>query len=66
MRSEEACIGMRVKVSRDYRKSDLREMNGTIVHRYGDISYLALDVLLDDGRSELFWHHELDAMESAR
>ena len=66
MRSEEAYIGMRVKVSGDYRKSELREMNGTIVHRYGDISYLALDVLLDDGRSELFWHHELDATESTR
>lgn len=64
MKSEEARIGMRVRVSEEHRKLELREMNGTIVQRYGDSSYLALDVRLDDGRSELFWHHELDEVES--
>jgi len=26
----------------------------------GDPTYIALDVLLDDGHSEVFWHHELE------
>jgi len=28
--------------------------------RWGDPSYTALDVLLDDGSQQLFWHHELE------
>jgi hypothetical protein len=35
-------------------------MVGTIEKRWGDPDYIALDVLLDDGSSELFWHHELE------
>jgi hypothetical protein len=35
-------------------------MVGTIEERWGNPEYIALDVLLDDGRSELFWHHELE------
>jgi len=26
----------------------------------GNPDYVALDVLLEDGRSELFWYHELE------
>jgi hypothetical protein len=33
---------------------------GTIKKRWGDPSYTALDVLLDDGTQQLFWHHELE------
>jgi hypothetical protein len=33
---------------------------GTIAKRWGDPTYSALDVDLDDGRSELFWHYELE------
>jgi len=32
----------------------------TIEKRWGDPTYVALDVLIEDGRSELFWHHELE------
>jgi hypothetical protein len=28
--------------------------------KWGSPEYLALDVLLDDGRMQLFWHHELE------
>jgi hypothetical protein len=28
----------------------------------GRPTYLALDVLLDDGTQQLFWHHELEEM----
>jgi hypothetical protein len=33
---------------------------GTITGKWGNPEYLALDVLLDDGRTLLFWHHELE------
>jgi len=33
---------------------------GTIEKRWGNPDYVALDVLFDDGRSELFWYHELE------
>jgi len=58
---KEARIGMRVRVGESLRESELRGLLGTIRGRWGHPDYVALDVLLDDGRLELFWHHELDA-----
>ena len=58
--SEEAQIGRRVRVREDHRTSDWRGKAGTIAKRWGDPSYTALDVLLDDGGQQLFWHHELE------
>ena len=63
MISEEAFIGRRVLVSTSYRKPEMRGQAGTILKRWGDPHYLALDVLLEDGTSRLFWHHELDECE---
>jgi hypothetical protein len=60
MLSEEAQIGKRVRVRADHRSTPLRGLVGTIEKSWGDPSYTALDVLLDEGRSELFWHHELE------
>ena len=61
MRSEEACIGKRVKVREVTRQSPTVPASvGTIKKRWGDPSYTALDVLLDDGTLKLFWHHELE------
>ena len=31
-----------------------------ITKRWGSPDYVALDVLMDDGTSQLFWHHELE------
>jgi hypothetical protein len=61
--SEVALIGMRVRVSESLLQSELRGLEGTIARRWGSPHYLALDVLLDDGRSQLFWHHELEEIE---
>jgi hypothetical protein len=36
---------------------------GTITKRWGDPGYVAVDVLMDDGTSQLFWHHELDGLD---
>ncbi len=63
MTSEEARPGMRVRISDDHRRPALRGLVGTIKRRYGESTYLALEVLFENGRSELFWHHELNAAE---
>jgi hypothetical protein len=61
VRSEEASIGKRVRVREVTRQSPtLSASVGTIERRWGDPSYTALDVLLDDGTLKLFWHHELE------
>ena len=63
MKSEEACVGKRVRVREDHRKDNLRGRKGTIVERWGDPSYVALDVLLDVGEWQLFWYHELEEIK---
>jgi hypothetical protein len=62
VRSEEALLGTRVTVSA-HLQSEQRGRVGRIIRRWGHPSYVALDVLLDDGSSELFWHHELEDIE---
>jgi hypothetical protein len=63
MMSEEACVGMRVRVRDSLPRTDLRGKEGTIAGRWVSPHYLALDVLLDDGGTQLFWHHELEEIE---
>ena len=60
MTSEEARIGLRVRVREEHRSPHVRGRTGTVTHAWGDPHYLALDVLLDDGDEKLFWHHELE------
>jgi hypothetical protein len=57
--SEEALVGMRVRVRDSLQNVELRGLEGTITGRWGSPHYVALDVLLDDGHTQLFWHHEL-------
>jgi hypothetical protein len=68
VRSEETIIGARVRVGEGsgHRCSEWRGLTGTIGARWGNPDYPALDVLLEDGRTRLFWHHELEKIaESA-
>jgi hypothetical protein len=58
--SEEAQIGKRVRIRQEHRSVPLRGRVGTIEKRWGSPAYVALDVMLDDGGSELFWYHELE------
>lgn len=60
MRSEEASLGKRVVVTTDYRNPELRGRRGVIVGSYGSPDYVALDVQLEGGSTELFWHHQLE------
>jgi hypothetical protein len=64
MRSEEARIGARVRVSESGRRSEWRELTGTVSAKWGNPEYLALDVRMDEGRMQLFWHHELEEIGS--
>jgi hypothetical protein len=54
MRSEEARIGARVRVSESGRSPEWRGLTGTISGKWGNPEYLALDVQLDEGRMQLF------------
>ena len=65
MESYEACPGTAVRVREDYRRPELEGMGGTIEQCWGSADYLALDVRLEDGRSELFWFHQLDTATPA-
>jgi hypothetical protein len=65
MMSEEALIGMRVKVRESLLRAELRGKEGTITGSWGSPDYVAVDVFLDDGRMQLFWHHELEEIEEA-
>ena len=61
MRSEEARIGKQVRVREVARPwPTLPASVDTTKKKWGDPSYTALDVLLDDGTQQLFWHHELE------
>ena len=59
-RSEERGYGARVRVSETDPRPDLRGLSGTITQSYGAPDYPAYEVLLDDGRSQLFWHYYLE------
>jgi hypothetical protein len=63
--SEEALVGTKVRVGESLLRPELRGRLGTITGRWGSPNYVALDVLLDDGRSQLFWHHELEEHNGA-
>lgn len=65
MQSHEARPGAAVRVREGCRRPELEGMSGIIEQCWGSPDYLALDVRLEDGRSELFWFHQLDAAAPA-
>lgn len=60
MKSEQARIGARVRVVECALRSEWRGLTGRISGKWGHPEYLALDVRMDDGSKQLFWHHELE------
>ena len=66
MEGYEACPGTVVRVREGYRRPELEGMGGIIEQCWGSPDYRALDVRLEDGRSELFWFHQLDTVAPAR
>jgi len=59
-RGKEARIGARVRVQADHAEISLRRREGTITQKWGHPDHAAVDVVLDDGRTVLFWHYELE------
>ena len=57
---EDARLGTSVLVQLDYRKPHRRGSVGTIRKRYGTRHYTAFEVLFPDGKTELFWDHQLE------
>jgi hypothetical protein len=60
VRSAEAHVGVRVRVSPSCRKPGLRGAVGTIANIWGTPHYAVVEVRLDAGKSELLWRHELE------
>jgi hypothetical protein len=60
VRGEQARIGARVRVGESGLRPEWRGLTGTISGRLGHPEYPAIDVRMEDGRSQLFWHHELE------
>ena len=46
-------------------KADFAGMLGTVQHCWGQSEHAAVDVLLEDRRSELFWITDLDVADEA-
>ena len=61
--SNEVHPGLMVRVREGYRKSEFDGMLGTVKQTFGHPDYAAVDVQLEDGRLELFWHHQLDKVD---
>jgi hypothetical protein len=57
---ENARLGTRVLVQLDYRKPQRQGSVGTIKKRYGIPDYTTFEVLFPDGKTELFWEHQLE------
>ena len=63
MQAYEARRGTAVQVREGHWKSQFAGMYGTIQHCWGNSEHAAVDVLLEDGRSELFWLPDLSVVE---
>ena len=63
MQAYEARRGTEVRVREDHWKSRFAGMSGAVQHIWGNSEHVAVDVLLDDGRSELFWLDDLSVVD---
>ena len=60
MTPEHARPGMRVRVMEHHRVEERRGLVGTIVARYGEEDYVAVNVRLVGGQYRLFWPRDLE------
>ena len=63
MQGYDARRGTVVRVRNGHWKSQFAGMNGAIQNCWGHSEYAAVDVLLEDGRSELFWLPDLAVVD---
>jgi hypothetical protein len=63
VQANEARRGTVVRVREGHWKSQFAGIRGTVQHLWGDSEHAAVDVLLADGRSELFWLSDLSVVD---
>ena len=63
MKSRETRPGLAVRVKDGHWRSEFRGTLGTVENKWGHPDHPALDVRLEDGRSELFWFHDLEKVQ---
>jgi len=59
MQANEARRGTVVRVREGHWKGQFAGMRATVQNLWGQSEHVAVDVLLEDGRSELFWLPDL-------
>jgi hypothetical protein len=63
LQANEARRGTVVRVREGHWKSQFAGMAGTVQNCWGNSEHVAVDVLLEDGRSELFWLTDLSVVD---
>ena len=63
LQAYEARRGTVVRVRQGHWKSQFAGMRGTVQNLWGQSEHAAVDVLLEDGRSELFWLPDLAVVD---
>ena len=63
---QEVRVGTKVRVQECLRDPKLRGLVGEVVQVHGTDDYRALAVRFTDGRSSLFWDHELEEAGEGR
>ena len=63
MQAYEARRGKVVQVRHGHWKDEFAEMRGIIQERWGASEHAAVEVLLEDGSSELFWLADLSEVD---
>lgn len=63
MQAYEARRGKVVQVRNGHWKDEFAGMCGTIQERWGNSEHAAVEVLLEDGSSELFWLADLSEVD---
>ena len=63
MQAYEARRGKVVPVRQGHWANEFAGMRGTIQERWGNSEHVAVDVLIEDGSSELFWLADLTEVD---
>jgi hypothetical protein len=63
VRYEQVRVDKRVRARRPAR-AGVRGVVGSVLRCYGEPEYLAVEVIANDGRSRVFWYHEVDEVEA--
>jgi hypothetical protein len=63
LQADEARRGTVVRVREGHWKSQFAGMRGTVQGFWGQLEHVVVDVLLEDGRRELFWLPDLAVVD---